>query len=102
MIVKVNPFAESDLEDSMDWYALQQPTLELKFLEEVEKAIKKISHNPYAYAIKYKRKGVSVRFSIVDIFPFVIVFFIDEEKDLIVIEAIWHTSRNPKRWKERF
>jgi len=101
MVYKIKPFAELDLAESMDWYNLQQPGLELTFLDEVEKTIKHISQNPYGYAVRYKRKGIAIRFALVDRFPFVIVFFWDEMLQLIVIEAIWHTSRNPKHWKNR-
>ena len=85
----------------MDWYAFQQPGLELDFLDEVDKTIRFINQNPYAYAVKYIRKGISIRIAPLQRFPFVVVYFFDELQGLVIIEAVWHTARNPKNWKSR-
>jgi toxin ParE1/3/4 len=99
--LKIKPFAEYDLAESMEWYELQQPGLGIDFFNEVDKAISFILKNPLAYAVCYKRKGVVIRFAVLNRFPYVIVYSIDQVKEHLVIEAVWHTSRSPKNWKSR-
>jgi toxin ParE1/3/4 len=101
VVFKIRPFAEYDMAESMNWYELQRPGLEIEFLNEVEKAFDFIRENPFANPVRYKRKGVSIRFAILHRFPYNIVYFIDDRKDRIVIEAVWHTSRSPKKWRSR-
>lgn len=48
---KILPFVEIDLQESVDWYALQQPGLDADFLTEIRKAIKRINQHPYAYEV---------------------------------------------------
>jgi hypothetical protein len=74
--LKLKPFAEYDLAESMDWYELQQSGLGIDFLKEVDKAIDFVRANPFAYAIRYKRKGIAIRFAVLHRFPFVIVYSI--------------------------
>jgi len=101
MAYKVLPFAQGDLEVSMDWYALKQPGLEADFLNSVKDAIKRIDQNPLSYEVRYNRKKLEVRFAPVDRFPFVIVYFVDNSRHLTIIIAIWHTARKPGKLKKR-
>ncbi|MDX2191644.1 MAG: type II toxin-antitoxin system RelE/ParE family toxin [Bacteroidota bacterium] len=101
MPYKILPFAEIDLQESVDWYALRQPGLEADLLTDTRKTIQFINQNPYAYQVKYKRKGLQIRKAPANRFPFVVVYFIDENVQCIIIIAIWHTSRNPKKIKKR-
>lgn len=99
--LKVRPFAEYDLADSIDWYELQQPGLGADFLNEVDKTIQFVLKNPLAFEVRYKTKGIAIRFAIVHRFPFAVIYFIDEPNNQLIIEGVWHTSRNPKNWKSR-
>ena len=93
--------AEIDLAESMDWYALQSPRLDADFLEEAERTFKKLSGKPFLYAIHHNRKTIQLRTAAMDRFPFLVVFFVDPKRNLVIIIAVWHTSRDPKAWKKR-
>jgi toxin ParE1/3/4 len=99
--LKIKTFAEYDLAESMDWYELQQPGLGIDFLKEIDKTIDYVSQNPLAFEVRYKRKGIAIRFAVLHRFPFVLVYFIDEPNNQLIIEGIWHNSRNPKKLEEQ-
>jgi plasmid stabilization system protein ParE len=87
----VSECAEVDVEDSFDWYESRQVGLGDRFLIQVRLAIQAISTNPFAYQIRAE----DYRQAIVKGFPFVVVFIIEE--DWVLIESIFHTSRDPSQ-----
>ena len=71
-IIKINPFAESDLRIAADWYAAQKEGLDEDYLEEIEKTLLRIQHNPQQFAFVRKK----IRMSIVKRFPYGISFYV--------------------------
>ena len=69
--------------------------LRILFLEEVEKKGVTIESNPLLYEKVYQ----SLHRAVVERFPFNI-FYIVEDKSIIVV-AVMHGSRHPRRWKKR-
>lgn len=53
--------------------------------------------NPRAYRIRYN----NVHTAIIDVFPFMIHFTIEEEERNVLISAVLHTSLNPDKWITR-
>lgn len=101
MILKLSPFAEKDLAESMRWYKEAQEGLDILFLKEVDNILHAILRNPSSFSVRYKRKGFGIRVAPVPKFPFVVIYFIDPRFDYLVVQAFWHTSRNPENWKNR-
>ncbi|MFZ4797460.1 MAG: type II toxin-antitoxin system RelE/ParE family toxin [Bacteroidia bacterium] len=89
-VVKIEKRAINDISNSIEYYNIQQKDLGNKFVKEVNKAINKISINPF-YQIRYD----DVRCILVNKFPFMIHFSIDEINEVIKIFAVIHTARNP-------
>lgn len=81
--------------DAASWYESQRLGLGHEFLDELVKALTRIADQPRSYPRVYKE----VRRILMRRFPFG-VYFLDESIRLIVI-AVMHASRNPKRWKIR-
>ena len=83
--------ADGDLEDILDYIAVDSPTRAVSFVEELrDRAIKTLSIAPMGGA----RRG-SVRF-----FPFgdyVIVYEVYQEQQTVVVHMISHASR---QWQE--
>lgn len=75
---KILPFAEIELQESVDWYTLQQPALDAEFLTQIRKTIQRINQNPKVYELKYTRKGLQIRQALTDRFPYIVVFFVNE------------------------
>ena len=61
----------------------------------VEESLEKISRDPKLYPAIHKK----IRRAMIRRFPYGILCFL--EKDEIVVVGVFHSSRNPKRWKNR-
>lgn len=89
--------AKEDIREAALWYNSRQKGLGKKFTAEVRETIHFIKHNPTASNIRYDH----VRTAVLNIFPYMIHYTVDEENKTIVVSAVFHTSRNPKLWKTR-
>jgi len=87
--------AKNDIREAALWYDQQKKGLGKKFTAIVRKKITAIRKNPFAYSIRYG----SVRTSLLDVFPFMIHFTIDNG-ETIIVSAVLHTRRNPEIWAE--
>ena len=87
--------AEADLNEAAIWYQEQQRGLGYKFLDEVVSLLQSIQKHPFAFPIVHRntRRALTKRF------PFGIFYRVESE--YIVVVAIMHASRNPRRWKIR-
>lgn len=93
--IHFRPEAESDVEEAAFWYKKQREGLGYEFLNEVAGLCNTISDNPRLYPVVYR----GVRRAIVHRFPFTIYYRIEEK--FIVVIAVMHGSRHPKRWQKR-
>jgi plasmid stabilization system protein ParE len=95
--VVILPVAKKDIHEAAQWYQTKQPGLGKRFTSEVRSKVSFIERNPMACAKKYD----NVRTVVLNTFPFLIHYTIDEVKNIIVISAVLHTSRNPNIWLNR-
>ena len=86
--------AKSDIKDTASWYENKKDKLGKKFLADVSQTTGLIKRNPYGYTVRYD----DIRTAVLDVFPFMIHYRIDELDKLIIIAAVLHTSRNPDIW----
>ena len=91
------PFAKEDIREAAKWYNKQQKELGKRFTAEVRENVHFIRQNPKASNIRYK----NVRTKVLNIFPFMVHYTIDEKNKTIIVSAVLHTSRNPELWKNR-
>lgn len=84
--------ATVEFAEAYDWHKEQQDNLGEQFLIAVEQKLKKICKDPFIY----KRSNKKFHEALTDTFPFLIVYFIDEANRIVIVTAIFHTSRNPK------
>ena len=88
-----HPKAEKEYAKAFRWYERTQKGLGKRFEKMVEDRLSVISERPYSFKIVkdlYRQVATAV-------FPYVIVYQIEKEKELVYIAAICHTKRNPKR-----
>jgi mRNA-degrading endonuclease RelE of RelBE toxin-antitoxin system len=90
--VLFHPKAEAEFLESVDWYNNSLTGLGEEFIFEIENIITRICKNPFLFPVKLE----NIRQAVVYKFPFVIVYQIRPEQHLVVILAVYHTSRNPK------
>jgi plasmid stabilization system protein ParE len=68
------PLAKEDIKDVALWYKAKQNELGMRFTKEIRKIVKFIQQNPETIAVRYN----NVRTALVDVFPYMIHFYIDE------------------------
>lgn len=88
------PVAKEDIKDAATWYESKKEKLGKRFILHVRQITAVIKGNPYLYAIRYN----DVRTAVLDVFPFMIHYVIDELEEKVVIIAVLHISRNPDIW----
>ena len=91
----IRPEAKAELLDTFQWYQEQRQGLGYDFKLCVDEVISKIKKNP----LIYKKLFRNVRRSVIKRFPFGL-FFIVEDNTIIVL-AVLHARRDPRRWKVR-
>lgn len=89
------PEAEQDISDAYAWYEGRSPGLGEEFLRAVDACISAIARSPKAHQIVYQsyRRGVVRRF------PYVV--FYEENDTTVTIYCVFHTARDPDKWRER-
>jgi toxin ParE1/3/4 len=95
MIIRFTPEADAELAEARQWYARQRTDLDVEFVERIDGALSRIVSNPQLYPIIYRTLGRAV----VRRFPFAV--FYEITADEIRIVAVFHSHRDPKRWRSR-
>ncbi|NEW83634.1 MAG: type II toxin-antitoxin system RelE/ParE family toxin [Mariniphaga sp.] len=93
----IDPVANLDIIDYIDWYNKAQPGLGIKFYKQVQVVIKSLQKNPFAFSIRYKDSHTAL----VKKFPYMVHYFVVKENSIVVVTSVLHTSRDPKIWIER-
>ena len=93
--VIILPAANKDVKESAAWYELKRKGLGKRFVFDVRKKINRIKKSPLIYATRYD----DIKTAVLDVFPFMIHYSINDSDNVIVISAVLHTSRNPEIWK---
>lgn len=91
----LRPQAEAELLDARDWYEDQRPRLGSAFATEVDRTLDGIVQAPLAYP----RVQGDIRRALVRRFPYAIYF--RAMPDEIVVLAVIHGRRHPRRWQPR-
>ena len=82
--------AEHDMAEAGLWYESRRPGTALHFLRCIDAAIALITRHPEAGSLQF----ASFRRVLVSRYPFGLFYTI--ESDMIVVHAIYHSSRDPR------
>ncbi|MDB5158870.1 MAG: Plasmid stabilization system protein [Mucilaginibacter sp.] len=93
--VTILPLAKLDIRETATWYNGKQNGLGKRFTTEVRQKVNHIKQDPFISVVRYDE----VRTAVLEVFPFMIHYNVNEEENLIIILAVLHTSRNPDIWK---
>lgn len=91
------PLARQDIKDAAKWYNDRKNGLGKRFIQHVRQKVHFIRQNPKAVAIRYK----DTRTAVLDTFPYMIHFTVDDDKKLVIVSAVIGTYRDPDKWTER-
>jgi len=95
MRYEFHPEALDEYEAAAHYYAEKEPGLDLRFILCVEDAIEAILEDP----LRWRRFDEDVRRCLTRVFPYAILYTIEDDYALIV--AVAHCSREPTYWKHR-
>ena len=95
--IKVTQLAEDELDETIEWYEEEKPGLGIAFLNEFFNQIAYLKDNPYLYQEAYQ----TYRRMPVKRYPYVVYYGIEEQSKKVTVLAVWHTSKNPERLKNR-
>jgi plasmid stabilization system protein ParE len=95
MIIRFTPEADTELAEARQWYAHQREDLDLEFMDCIDDALSRLISNPHLYPTVYR----SLRRIVVRRFPFAV--FYEVTTDEIQVIAVFHSRRDPERWKSR-
>lgn len=93
--VRFLPEAEIEFRESTLWYYTQQQGLELEFVRCIDECLERIKHTPTLYPKVYKK----LRRAVVKRFPYVVVY--DFSGKEIIVFAVFHSKRDPKKFEKR-
>jgi plasmid stabilization system protein ParE len=89
------PQADQEVQSARQWYEGQRPGLGIEFANAIDEVVERISSNPLAFPIVHSE----TRRAVVRRFPYGIYFRVLE--DQIVVTAVMHGRRHPRRWQAR-
>jgi len=85
--------AELEFSEAYDWYEEQQSGLGNRFFKEVNHYLQLIENNPFHFQVRYPE---DLRAASLKIFPYLIIYWIDQKNEMAFVTSIFHTSRAPK------
>lgn len=89
--------AELELEEAIEWYEARRVGLGGEFLGCVETIFQHVAESPVLHE---KVKG-DYRRVLVRRFPYAVFYEFDSQTNIVTIYAVFHTSRNPRKWQTR-
>ena len=89
----LHELAQQDYETAVEWYAARSIKAADNLITEVESALQSICDNPGRWRNEYKHfRELGLKK-----YPYVIIYTVEEDQQLVIVTAIFHTSRNPKK-----
>ena len=95
MKVEILPAAERELEEAVRWYDSKGPVLGDRFLDEYQRAVRRIVAFPRAWA-KISKRSRRCR---MNKFPYGVIYQIRQDSAMII--AVAHLHRRPRYWRDR-
>ena len=89
------PEAESDIAGAYDWYEGRRAGLGEEFLSSVDACLERIRRLPEMCPVVHE----GYRRSLTRRFPYAV--FYEQSESTVTIYAVFHTSRNPDKWRQR-
>lgn len=91
----VDPDAEQDLAEAYGWYESRRAGLGEEFLSCVDACIQTICRTPAMHPVLHE----TYRRALVRRFPYAV--FHEYANEAVTIYGVFHTSRDPQRWRQR-
>lgn len=87
--------AELDVIDACNWYEDKQKGLGKRFVREVNSTLQRIGKAPHHFQVRFSEV---FRFAPLKRFPYLIVYKILEEERTAIVNAVFHSSKDPQNF----
>lgn len=87
--------AQLEVDDAVAWYDSQLPGLATQFLDELDKAVRRI----VTYPSSCEEMEPELRRCLLSRFPYGLIYGIDDET--VIVVAVAHLHRKPRYWADR-
>lgn len=87
--------ARADLDDALTWYADHAPEMLPQFRDALRVVVERIETNPRQFPPSPRQ----TRRALLRRFPYLVIF--REQSEAVYVVAVFHTSRDPRIWRER-
>lgn len=87
--------AQLEVDDAVEWYDSQSQGLGIRFLDDLDRTIRRIA----AFPLSYTEIEPDLRRCLLTRFPYGIIYGIDS--DTIIVIAVAHLHRKPRYWIDR-
>lgn len=87
--------AEIDIAEAYSWYQHQRAGLGEEFLSSVDACLERIRRWPEMYAVIHE----TFHRALIRRFPYAV--FYEHSGGIVTIYAVFHTARDPNKWKAR-
>jgi plasmid stabilization system protein ParE len=91
----IAPEAELDLAEAYVWYESRRAGLGEEFMSSVDACLESIRRRPEMYPVVDE----GYRRSLIRRFPYAV--FYEQSEATLTIYAVFHTSRDPDKWRQR-
>ncbi len=88
--------AQLDVEEAASWYESLRPGLGLRFLEEIDYVLKRVTAAPFQFPTIHP----GIRRALLQRFPYSVYFMAGHEE--VEVMAVLHQHRRPDTWRSRF
>lgn len=88
-----DPVALLEYKDAAAWYTERSETAAIIFVKQVKEKIGVICKDPFRYRNTYKK----FRETSLKIYPYSIIYLIDENNKTVIIASVFHHKRNPRK-----
>ena len=95
LTILIIPEAEAEIKEAYQWYEKRSECLGNDFLLCMEEALTKILRNPGVHPVVHRE----IHRALIRRFPYGVFYQMKEDK--IIVLAVFHARRDPKRWKSR-
>jgi plasmid stabilization system protein ParE len=94
-VVQLLPEAEREVEEAFRWYERQRRGLGLEFLLAFDAAVERLRRLPEGHEIV----GLRTRKALLRRFPYLVLYTLEDRR--ILVTAVFHGRRDPRRWSDR-
>ena len=87
------PIAEKDLTEILDYIQIDNPTAALNLLDEIDKAISKLSYFPYMGSIPKDQRLILLNYRMLIVANYLVFYVVLDEEEVVEIRRVLHGKR---------